>query len=333
MQLIENPKITYFVDKPEYFDLSRPIAPFVRKECVEERTCNAKDLLNDMVSYLLDRADDVGRENHKKLTEILDIVVSKNGKNLGDLLHVLNCFHGTTCNLSDHYYDRYLSSSKNFCEPPLRKGFWDIENDVRLHRAVPDPELAEVPINAITLFFPDIDTKKFRLIGYFCHGVEENPQYDKIKNSKKLQEEFLIKFKEDVKQKLNSSTADKEICERLLKIDFKVEIDFLENEEILILSFLKEIHHQKLNFLSAFNHSYDIMTVIGRLDHLGIGREYFAHPDIPENFRKVYYKYDYSGNTPLERRDQWEIPGYTHFTDYQFMYLAKRKTGESQLPL
>lgn len=316
LHFFENPKLSFHVTKPEYLDLNITAAPLVLKETVEEYEIFYRDLYNAIIDISSTLPQD-----KVSTSNLVDFVnAAKSSGNRGDLnrLHLLNFLHGTNVDIADHYYDRFLSnhSPNSFAQTELRKAFWDIENDVRLHRAVPDPKQASVPINAITFIYPDIDTGRKTLVGYFCEGVEYNPQFEKFfENKQNEQEAFVARFKEYIQ--LKDPTYD-----------FDFNLILFREEKDLITAFIDLLHYHKPSFLGAFNQEYDVQTLIGRLDRLDIGREYLAHPDVPDLFKAVYFIKDERAKKKLERRDNWSIPGYTHFTDSQINYLRKRKTGK-----
>jgi len=343
MEIIRDPKINFHVTKqgviedPDNVPINmsnddglNPLwRPFVKKEDVEPVEVSDKNLLKFLGDHALDNYNFVDFDGEEFDLERY-IAGAKSlkpweKKRVLSKLHLLPFYHGSTTDIVDAQYSNYMNpveiDGRKFVSNEPTQGWYDIEVDVRQYRKFPDEKIAPCPINAISYIYKDPNSNDVTVYGLFGPGVEDNPQ---------LEEMYFDDAREECIAKLDTWLDENAPILKKLGINIKTEIEMYECEEDIIYRFFDLVHADKPAFMNAFNHSFDIQTIINRLEILGLDAgDVMCHPDIPAEYANVYFMQDERAGKLLLRRDQWCIPGYSHWTCQLIGYLRKRKTGKT----
>ena len=112
------------------------------------------------------------------------------------------------------------------------------------------------------------------------------------------------------------------------KNNWNVKWYILNTEKDLIFKLFEIIHSCKPEFCGAWNIGYDIPYIIERCKFLQIDTvQLFAHPDVPEEFRKFEWNADELKDLD-HFTDKWptiDAPGYTYWYDAMCLYSRLRK--------
>lgn len=117
------------------------------------------------------------------------------------------------------------------------------------------------------------------------------------------------------------------------RFPFKHTIKIFDTEFEMIQWIFGMMHVNKTAFVGIWNINYDIPMVIDFLRRNGIDESsVFVHPDVPKEFRQVYYQFD---KQTAEKKnahpsDYWHwfhTPGYTQFLDSMALYARNRKAS------
>lgn len=186
------------------------------------------------------------------------------------------------------------------------KGFYDIEADIALGSIDFKNGTGTAPINAITM----IDDSK----GISYTLLLRNPDNPLIKEL----EGDIVNFKEFL-----HDMFDKDFD----VLDYK--IAFFDDEVDLIKSLFNIIHTLKLDFMLAWNQSFDIAYMISRLKDAGINpADVMCHPDF--NFKECKYIPDKKNFEIKKKTDIVKLSSYSVFMDQMINYASIRKS-QSQL--
>ena len=324
VNIVEEPTIQFYIQKRDVWENQhgRITVPYTNIENCEQIECNYDDVFN-AIAELSGEYIDGATERDTQF--IYECYANKQRSSLRRL-HGYNFLMGTDLEIADHYYDRYFKENEQNIEIlPVHKVYWDIENDTVKHRKVPNPKEAPCMTNAISLF----DPKSMTLYGYLLRNSEkENPL---IAEFEETLPEFISDFQNELRDEL---IADKKKQFKGKESDFtfkeedvnvRVVIFMHEDEKSLIKAYFKMLHHINPDIAGAWNHAYDIQTLINRCIHLGIEpRKVFCNDSIPLAYQQVYYHEDDRYRKLVEKRDRWTITSSTQYTDMMINYMRIR---------
>lgn len=298
-KLIEEPKMTYYVTKPECDDMA--IHNRMPIDDVFPVTCKYNALLASMDKSIGDP------EFSKKMKDAF-----KSGyvyQALKDL-HLDRRFHGTDMDIADFYIDTFLRNYPQD-EPELKnnfgitKCFFDIEVDSSNIIGFPDPSEAKCPVNVVSLF--DMNNANMYV---FCRKYEHDGYIDVFND--------IAKYIEEIKDRY------KYIEEKIGK-----EINFIINEyddELeLIKSFFDVVNEEiRPDFLCAWNISFDFLTLYNRILRLGGDpNEIISANDFPYKYASYYL--DIKNYDPSERSESYKVCSYTVYIDLMCLYASLTK--------
>ena len=109
---------------------------------------------------------------------------------------------------------------------------------------------------------------------------------------------------------------------------FEVTVERFTTEVELITWIMKQIHHDKPEFVSIWNINFDIPYILKRLNlHYANIKEIFCHPETPSKYRICEYKEDKSKNVQhfTHRWHMFHVSGYTQFYDSMNLFSRLRK--------
>ena len=261
---IENPKYEYYMAMP-YVELEDHTYFFYDKDELQLCECSFKDLDKDV-------AKRIGKEEF-----FWDCVTNGRRKDL-KLLHTDNRLFRSQMNIEDFYRYKFGQTYKN--EPyTLNKGYIDIEVDI-INIKGDFPEPGEAPINAVTFIDHGHNS-----VYTFLLETDRNPLIQKFKEDPDKEN----KIREEILRSVNG--PDKLKKYRLDKLEFKI-LFYKEEDEIIMLQDLFQIINLSgVDFLMAWNMSFDIPYVIARIQKLGYyPEEVMCHPSF--KYKEVYYFID-----------------------------------------
>ena len=302
VQVIEKPKLTYYITKPEYWDES--ISNYIPFDKVNKVACYFKNKDKSIVKEL-------GDVNLKTNYESL---MSRNNyqdyRQASKLVNLDYRVHGSDINIEDQYIDIFLHkypAEENYIG--LSKAFFDIEVDGSEVDGFPDQEKAQAPVNAITY----VDMK-----AQVCYS-------------------YCLKYDTDTYKEF---MADKENVYKDLKERYRAKGTNYENFEFKIFEYDSEVQLLgefmfyinevfRPDFCMAWNLDFDFITVHNRL--LNLGQEpaqYFSPSDF--KYKYVYYKRDTISNDPSEKSSIFLTSSYTTWVDQLALY-ANINKGRGKL--
>jgi len=154
--------------------------------------------------------------------------------------------HGTDVNVEDYFIGRYLDryADEIIEAPALHKCHSDIELDIYTAEEFPDPELAECPIDLITIY----SNQSNEMWTYALSVVDPpNPQIAELKADK--------------------GPFEQEVAERFSLNDYN--IMFYDDELTMIRAYFKRVHALKPDFLGFWNMvSFDFKYMKNRIERL-----------------------------------------------------------------
>lgn len=324
VNIVETPTIQFYIQKKEVWEgqHNKITVPYTSIENCEQIECDY-DGIFDVIAELSGEFIPGASERDTQF-----IYECRNNKQRGSLrrLHGYNFLMGTDIEIADHYYDRYYKENeKNIETLPIHKVYWDIENDTVKHRKVPNPKEAPCKTNAISLF----DPKTMTLYGYFLrHSELENPLIEEFENDlpnflDDFQKEIRDELIEDKRKQFKGKEEDFTFKEE--EVNVRVVVFMHETEESLIKAYFKMLHHINPDVAGAWNHAYDLQTIINRCIQLGIEpRSVFCDSSIPLSCQQVYYVEDDRYRKLVEKRDRWTITSSTQYTDMMINYMRIR---------
>ena len=301
VQLIENPKYTYYLLKPEYhLDYNKE---YIEEDKVFPVECEYRNLLRSI-------ADKTGK---KEL--FMQNIRNGNSKANSQLLLQPNVFFAGI-NIEDYYRFWFDQLYKNDTYIPT-KVYFDIEVDtIDMKGNFPEP--GECPINAITML-DDINHIAYTLL----LNDHNNPQIDEFHNN--INNEI-----EELKQFVIDKVGGPEKASEFHLDDYKYKIAFFENEIDLIVTLFNLINYLKPDFALAWNISFDITYLIARLRRLGINPEQvICGDDNTFPIKRCEYFVDNRPNKFEQKGDYALITCWTVYLDQLISFASKRKGQRS----
>ena len=213
-----------------------------------------------------------------------------------------------------HEFSKYYPNNVT----AVSKAFFDIEVDGRyITTDFPEPELAEAPVNAISLF----DERTNRVITFLLND-RNNPLIATFKEEYdigKFTENDIIEFikeavggyKKFVRNKLNNTAF---------------ELQFYDNEVELIANFFQMVVKLDPDFIMGWNSSgFDTNYLIHRLYNLGANPgEIMSDPEWEFPYFKLYID-QRNINDFAERGDFFLINSNTVWLDQMIQFCSRRK--------
>jgi len=287
-EVIEEPEFEFYVTKDEFW-LDLPVTT-ISKDKVRKVTCKYKNLLWSM-------AQEVGQEKFLK-----DCIANKR-MYYAKQIHLDPNLHASDVDICDFYIKKhYEENPRTLKGVQPTKAYYDIEVDTYKYNKFPEPEDAPCPINAITLI-DDISNTILVLLLIDTNNLELMKFY----NNESSQNEF------------------KKYIENKYDNNYKVKMEFFEDEIDLINLFWQAIHYLKPDYCIAHNDSFDLITMMNRIIKLGYNpKEIMCHPDIDENY--LYYRTDTRNHQLSEKNNYFQYTGFSKFVDFMLMDAAKTKS-------
>lgn len=121
-------------------------------------------------------------------------------------------------------------------------------------------------------------------------------------------------------------------CEKRKIPKFKFDFNFFvgQTELELIEWIFQKIHSNKTDFIGIWNMDFDIPKILAAIRRAKADpSDILCHPDVPSQFRNIYYKQDQRDLKQLPHfTEKWHwatIPGYTQIVDSMNLYSRLRK--------
>jgi hypothetical protein len=273
-------------------------------------------------------------------------------------LHDHRWLHGSDANIADAYIDRYMEKYAKEgvldTTSPLEQAFADIEVDGVDYRGFPDERIAPVPVNLITYFHrPTRKMTQFIL----RNTVRDNPAIAQFESDTgywlvRLMAEYnraplekARKGADGVKlAPLVPKDCEWEVIAGQIGLTEGVDADpdsvaacrlqdldllFYDTELELLEAFFHLVNEvDRPDTLAYWNASFDIRTMMGRVQQLGFNP---AEAFSPQDFRPWCIA-DYNEDTfnalkPTESGDVFTVSAYTIYIDQMLLYAQLRKAG------
>ena len=213
-----------------------------------------------------------------------------------------------------HEFSKYYPNNVG----KINKAFFDIEVDGRyITTDFPEPELAEAPVNAISLFDERtnrvvtllLNDPRNPLIGAFIR--EYNSGIFKEEDIRNFVKNAVGGYKKFVKNKLENTQFD---------------LVFMDNELELITTFFQLVVKLDPDFIEGWNSSgFDTNYLIHRIINLGGDpAEVMSDPSWDLNYYKLYID-ERNINDFAERGDYFNVASNTVWMDQMIQFCSRRK--------
>ena len=193
----------------------------------------------------------------------------------------------------------------------VTRAYLDIESDI-YGLNVSEIDNGEAPMNAVSVVIP-----------YDDKGNElENPMVFTLL----LRDHFRYKDQEYFENHI-----DKFIKECHDEFDDKYNspkfiIRLYDDEIVLFRNLFALLHKMRPDFILIWNMSYDIPTMIKRLEYMGENPvNYFCHPDFSHPYYRYNYDYKYK-NDFKNKSESFECTSYSAYSDQMLNYAGIRKS-------
>lgn len=135
---------------------------------------------------------------------------------------------------------------------------------------------------------------------------------------KNWEERLVVKAKEMLAKiqfrEKNKITDQIEVKEKNVIDGYKIFTYECLNSGLCVQRMFEEIHPRLPDLMVAWNHEFDIKRMMEALDRAGIRPEdVFSHPDVPEKYRKVWFKEDKAAKKTESKKltkapsQQWHV--------------------------
>jgi len=258
-------EVPYYILK----DLSSPerYSPpmFIERDKVERKTAFSDMLYNDIAGQV----DSL--TNSYLMRTYLDSCIGNPSAARNILKH--NLIYDADMDIADRYIQKFHEEYEPDKGYALHKCFMDIEVDLAEkglkpdskgnvgYPGFPDEEIAPCPVNIITL----IDAKNNDVHTFICRN--------KLNDSQKEFEANQAKYVEELRQ---------ETLDELQLSLGRINLYFFDTEAEMIIGYFKKLHELDPDILSAWNMSFDEITLLNRL------KKVLKNADLP------------AGNVPAE---------------------------------
>ena len=299
VHIIYEPYYTFYmindnVNVPEYNLF------FIEKEYVHPVTCKYADLLRAI-------AEVTGREE-----EYIDNVRSGNSKD-NKKLHTDTRIFMSDMNI-ENYYRFLFSRSYTNNTFKLRKGFMDIETDIR-YSSGEFPEPGEVPINAIAYCDESNNT-----VYQFLYNDKNNPLVEKY-----MKECTSTDIETQIRDFVINAVGGYKKAVKFGVDKLKYVLVFFDSEIDLIQKMFKLVNTTVPDFIEFWNMAFDFNYIINRIQVLGYDPlDIICDPRIKQQFLKFYID-ERNKNNYEERGDFVAASTYTVWIDQMIEFASRRK--------
>ena len=289
---VENPKIEVYVAK-KGIDLGEYTHIDIDEKDTELVDCSYKSILKDlseMLGYKSYYNKCMQEKRYDDAKRIMEV----------------NRIFSSDRNIEDFYK---FKSKQYFGTKELKnitKGFYDIETDLKKGYCDLKNGCGTAPINALTFINPQ--TKESYTLAL---RDSSNPKVKELEDNK---EAFL--------------NYVHELCDEIVGTDYEYKLAFFDDELELIKVFFDLVNLYKLDFMLAWNQSFDISYIIDRIKRLGsVPEEVMCHPDF--KYKKAVYLRDNFNFEIKKKSDQVILSSYSVFMDQMLNYASVRKSQSS----
>lgn len=320
VKVVENPKRTYYLLKPEYWD-STGIVPSVELDKVNKYTANDNQTIKSIVNNMNDAQF---TNQYNQIMNQLKIGGGVNGravfKELRNLEHDYRVFDSDG-NIVDQYISKFLDKypyTENVYK--ITKGFYDIEVDGHDIVGFPDPEQALCPVNIISYVYEK---------DVYCFALKYNTQ---------TYNDTMSNNAEKVIKKLEKKYEGRGLTFHLFQ--FEQELD-------LIKAFFYCVNEEtQPDYMSAWNASFDFPTLYNRLQRLGVDPATIMSPS-EFKYKYASYRIDHFSSDPSDAQHEFNVASWTNWIDelsiyanitkpygkedsYSLDYIGKKIVGEEK---
>lgn len=290
-QVVEDPKITFYVDKPETYDGKYRLY----------RSIEDVDIVRDVPYREL--KEELAYHTHNE--RALKIAKSNGGRAVSELIQRMSGepnIHGSDVNITDHYISRWCRKNKDIMTttPQLHKCYLDIETDDYHQPRMSRPgEGAEGNIDLISLY-----SDKYNTCHTYALKTKDNPQIAKYidqieEHKRRIEERYRITWKPH----FYDSEADM-ICDMFDTINAK---------------------HMRPDFCGMWNAAYDYQMLRERLEYHGINPASVICPSGFPYAHEYYYVDENQQTYNLKTRgDYMMVAGYTQYICQQITFAQVR---------
>lgn len=201
--------------------------------------------------------------------------------------------------------------NKKVSNTNITTAYLDIESDI-YGLSTNEVNNGEAPMNAVSVVMPyDDNGKKLKHPRVFTLLLRDHLRY----KDQEYFETHIDKFIEE---------CHNEFDKKYNKPNFIIRL--YDDEIVLFKNLFALIHKMKPDFILIWNMSYDIPTMITRLNAMGENPvNYFCHPD----FSHPYFRYIYDNiykNDFKNKSESFECTCYSAFSDQMLNYAGIRKS-------
>ena len=294
---ILDPTLKYYITKPEHI-LENPVYYIKKDLCdqyesrIEDIDLHIAELTNQKNAYY-----DMGGSGAKSRRKVL---------------HLHKDLHGTDVRVVDHYISRYMDKfdhQNTYFE--ITKAFSDIEVDHHNYEGFPDENTAPCPIN---------------IISYFHLPTRTLHQYHNLDTNNENQRKFLYPADEESERKrcnwimdeVNKGHEDNPRCMRVV-------LHRCKDEKEILVEYFKKLKQDSPDFNMFWNMKFDALTMMNRMEHLGLDpNELFCDDGLaPYNFVN-YFKDEFTSDH-IFKNDVLHNTSRTLWVDQMLLYAALRR--------
>ena len=306
-QIIYEPEYTFYMLKDEN-EIPTYNQLFIEKDKVNPITCKYSNLLKTI-------AKNTGNEEFYT-TNIQNRNTSENAK-----LHTIPNVFGSDSSVEDYYRKLFGQTYSNEFFKPSR-GFFDIEVETR-YMSGDFVGMGECPVNAISY----LDDNN-RIIHTFLWRDKRNKLVEEFENELN----FNIFTESDIKEFIKVNIGGWKQYKRYHLDEFKVDIQFFDNEIDLLNEFYGTVYHYSPDFVLSWNGSaFDIEYIIARIRELGYDPALIMCKDDWEIKQVKNYVDNKNLSKFAERGDYTFISGDTIWIDQMIQYASRRKAKDGSV--
>lgn len=319
LQVIENPKFTFQVAKPD-----------VQLQYNVDNIPNDK---TDSVSIFYHDLNKTLAEISGKEEAYFRLKRDRNAswqdkRQFESMLQANPRLFGSDIHIEDHYKINFVTKyGVNI--GGYKKGVFDIETDGKGNGVI-DPHAAKDPVYCLSYYDFTTDRmyvliwdqpERFKTLHILKESINNGSFLQKIRDDEEMNGEFEIRTSKDHKPPKMVNTKTEYIFE------------FYEQEFDLLCRFYEIIHTLVPDFVLAWNFSFDNLTMINRLrhyeelDHSFRVEDIVCDQNVPPKYRTIHFKEDMSPTAEYYNKWHWfTIPGRTVYLCSMAMYAHIRKS-------
>ena len=301
--IITKPKYKFYIVKPEYVDMTYNKL-FIEIDKLDEYEVEYSKLEKSIATLLGREAD-------------YNDALSLGDKESIRKLHTDPRLFNSDQSIEDKYRHEFSKYYPNNVTK-INKAFFDIEVDGRyITTNFPEPELAEAPVNAISLF----DERSDRVITYLLEDYH-NPLIAEFKR----EYEIGLFTEQDIHNFVQDAIGGYKKLVRNKMEYTSFELKFYDNELQLLSEFFEMVRKLDPDFIEGWNSSaFDCNYIIHRIINLGADPAVvISDPSWNKPYLKLYID-ERNINDFAERGDYMNVCNNTVWMDQMIQFCSRRK--------